>query len=250
MASLLWRLFLLAVNISPSRATIAAWWNELGPQVILQDEATGDIRYSACNAYEQAWYSTNGENSLKLSHKPKNGTPLAGVGWYTQAYTVYVTTCPPGNAFCPGREPRLADRQARASIWYITEFDEIANTVVNCNNRTGLFRSVGNWVVSRDAPSIHSNSGLAAIVLGESDGYRVYYHDKDGAINELKYDPKRDEWSHNGFITKDISSLPALAATFTSKENITVVAPRDDKTIGVTRYQKNGDWQRSMSATC
>jgi len=64
-------------------------------KVILQDEAMRDIRYSACNAYEQAWYSIAGEDSLKLSHKPKNGTPLAGVGWYTHAYTVYVMASPP-----------------------------------------------------------------------------------------------------------------------------------------------------------
>lgn len=113
---------------------------------------------------------------------------------------------------------------------------------------TGFFQSKGNWVITgnRVAPSIHSNTGLAAVVLGESAGYRVYYHDTDGAVNELGY-TNDDDWNYRGIISNDINSLPALAATFTQKENITVVSPRDNSNIAVTRYNKDETWHRSTA---
>ncbi len=109
---------------------------------------------------------------------------------------------------------------------------------------TGLFKTNGNWIVSDDDYSIHSNSGLAAVVLGATEGYRVYYHDSDGAINELKYYNK--VWAYNALISHDINSLPALGSAFSGSGNITVAGPRDDQTIGVTRLNKDESWYRSM----
>ncbi len=109
---------------------------------------------------------------------------------------------------------------------------------------TGLFKTLGNWIISDDDYSIHSNSGLAAVVLGSEAGYRVYYHDSDGAINEYKYYGK--VWTYNALISNDINSLPALGAAFSGSANITVAAPRDDQNIGITRLNKDESWYRSM----
>ena len=108
---------------------------------------------------------------------------------------------------------------------------------------TGLFKSIGNWIISDSAPSIHSNSGLAAVVLGSEAGYRVYYHDSDGAINELSYHDNK--WQYNSLISHDINSLPALGAAFSGTNNITVAAPRDEQNIGITRLNKDESWYRS-----
>ena len=115
---------------------------------------------------------------------------------------------------------------------------------------TGLFKAVGagNWIVSDDDHAVHSNSGLAAVVLSATDGYRVYYHDSDGAINELKY--FENTWTYNALISHDINSLPALGAAFSGTSNITVAAPRDEQTIGVTRLNKDESWYRSMPLPC
>ena len=147
------------------------------------------------------------------------------------------------------RTERLTDVHASASIFYIDEDGNIANAFFNCNMTTGMFLSQGNWVVSSGAPSIHSNSGLAAIVLGAESGYRVYYHDSDGAINELGY-TNDDGWKYLGLISHDINSLPALGAAFSNKNNITVVSPRDEQNIGVTRYTKDDTWYRSTALPC
>jgi hypothetical protein len=110
---------------------------------------------------------------------------------------------------------------------------------------TGLFQSQGNWIVSGQAPSINKDTGLAIVLLGEDSGYRVYYHDREGAINELGYTP-RDNWQYRGVISQDINSLPALAAAFSSNDNITVASPRDDQNIAVTRWHRDDSWHRCM----
>lgn len=111
---------------------------------------------------------------------------------------------------------------------------------------TGLFQSQGSWVISNDVPSIHSNSGLTAVVLGAESGYRVYFHDADGAINELGY-TNADNWKYHGIISKDINSLPALGAAFSGEKNITIASPRDESNMAVVRLNKDDSWFRSAS---
>ena len=138
------------------------------------------------------------------------------------------------------------DIPSRASIFYINDQGNITNGLFNCNMSTGLFQSQGNWVISSDVPSIHSNSGLTAVVLGSQAGYRVYFHDADGAINELGYTPE-DNWGYRGIVSKDINSLPALGAAFSGEKNITVASPRDESNMAVVRLNKDDSWFRSTS---
>ncbi|KAK4125302.1 hypothetical protein N657DRAFT_655339 [Parathielavia appendiculata] len=222
MASLVSNLLLLGAAASPATASIAAWWNGYGAQILVQNETdtSNQIHYSACNSEGSPRYSYIDDRSLSLIESPKYGTPLAGVGWFEKAETI-------------------------ASIFYITTEGQIANTYVRCDMDTGFFKSDGNWVVSRGiVPSIHNNSGLAVVVLSSTAGYRVYYHDSNGAINELSY-TNADQWHHRGVISQDDNSLPALAATFSGNNNISVVSARDERNIAVTRWNKDATWFRS-----
>jgi hypothetical protein len=90
MARLLSGLLLLGAVVSPACAAITAWLTEIGPQVILQNKTTSQIRYSACNSNDQPQYSYSDRRFFSLSHSPKNGTPLAGAGWWNQLNTTYV----------------------------------------------------------------------------------------------------------------------------------------------------------------
>ena len=92
MASLFAKLLLVAAAASPARAAMAAWWNEIGPQIVLRNETTNQIRYSPCNSFGEASYSPADDRVLELEHNPKTGTPIAGVGWYNRVLTVYVLT--------------------------------------------------------------------------------------------------------------------------------------------------------------
>jgi hypothetical protein len=85
--------FLLA-TIPCSEAAIAAWWTTIGPQLMLQNTTTGLIRHSACNSYGTPIYSYEDDTYFDSSYKAKNGTALAGVGWWssTDQQTVYAST--------------------------------------------------------------------------------------------------------------------------------------------------------------
>ncbi|KAL2169714.1 hypothetical protein VTG60DRAFT_5767 [Thermothelomyces hinnuleus] len=213
-------LFLLGAAVSPAWAgSISAWYTAYGPQVILVNDTTNEIRYTACNSNDKPTYSYIDDYSFTLDIKPKIGTPLTGVGWYGNSMT-------------------------QASIWYLDQTNNITNALFDCNMTTGQFLLRGNWTVTSGAPSVHSNSGLAAVVLGADTGYRVYFHDEDGAINELFYN--RDiNWEYRGPISQDINSLPALGAAFSGRENITVASPRDERNIAATRWNKDETWYRT-----
>ncbi|KAL2158388.1 hypothetical protein VTH06DRAFT_4436 [Thermothelomyces fergusii] len=220
MAMVLAGLLCLGAAVSPAWAgSISAWHTSLGPQVILVNDTTNEIRYTACNSDGVPAYSYTEDYALTLDIPPKVGTPVAGVGWYDNTMTY-------------------------ASIWYIDKTNNITNGFFTCNMTSGRFLLQGNWTITSGAPSIHSNSGLSAIVLGEDTGYRVYFHDEDGAINELYY-TLDSGWEHRGPISQDINSLPAVGAGFSGRGNITVASPRDERNIAVTRFNRDETWFRT-----
>lgn len=77
----------LAAAVAPSHAAIAAWWTGIGPQIILQNATTGAIRHSPCNAFGVPTYSHTSAHELPLAQTPKNGTALAGAGWWDEKTT-------------------------------------------------------------------------------------------------------------------------------------------------------------------
>jgi hypothetical protein len=110
---------------------------------------------------------------------------------------------------------------------------------------TGLFKNQGNWIVSDDVPTIHPNSGLVGVVLGPEAGYRLYFHDEDGVVNELAY--ANQQWRYRGPISNDIGSLPAIGVAYSGAQNITVATPRDEHNIGVTRWNRDETWNHSTN---
>ncbi|KAK4453349.1 hypothetical protein QBC34DRAFT_203237 [Podospora aff. communis PSN243] len=213
-------LLLLAAAVSPSQAAIAAWWNGIGPQIILQNSTTGAIRHSPCNSFGTAYYSHTDGSELPLTYKPKNGTALAGVGYWNEITTI-------------------------ASVYYVERDGALANALLECNMNTGLFKSNGNWIISGADNTVHANTSLAAVLLGATGGYRLYYNDADMTINEIGYQPGGDGWVWRGIISKDIQSSPALGAFFSGKENITVASIRDSQNIEVVRYNSDTTWRIS-----
>ncbi len=95
MARLLSALLLAGAAVAPVQASMAAWWTTIGPQVILLNETTNQIRYSACNMDGgQAKYSPTDGSVFSLSYVPRVGSPVAGVGWWNEKTTVCVMPHP------------------------------------------------------------------------------------------------------------------------------------------------------------
>ncbi|KAI1376602.1 hypothetical protein F4677DRAFT_419037 [Hypoxylon crocopeplum] len=204
-----------------SSGSIAAWTTGLGaPQIIMQDDATGKIFYSLCNsngstpifpANESAAFTFDSDNLA-----PKNGTSLAGIGYYNE----YGTT---------------------AAIWYQNNENQIIHALWNCEN--GLFVKSGDqnqWPVSSGL-SVHSDTGLMAVNLGADAGYRVYYHDESMATSFLHF-TSASGWSSEGYLSQDIVQCFPIGAGFTDTNKITVVMGRGPVNIEVTTLQQDGTW--------
>ncbi len=116
----------------------------------------------------------------------------------------------------------------------------------NCDISTGKFVSQGNYVISGDTPSLNNETGLAALVLSSTAGYRVFYHDKNQAIGQITF-TNEDGWHWDKIISQSSPSSPAMHAVFhdTKNFNISVVTPFDDKNIEITRWNTDQSWHIS-----
>ncbi|KAI5867454.1 hypothetical protein GGS23DRAFT_178682 [Durotheca rogersii] len=201
-----------------SCGSIAAWWNGRGPSFIMQDDETGGLRYSLCNGnYTPIFPDDRTLTALFKNYPPKNKTSLSAAGW-------------------------VNDDTAWASIFFLTEDDEIVNSLLECDWGTGRWQSAGQWIISEGSPKVAPDTGLSTVLLGAEDGYRVFYNDLAGTLHHIGYTPKAATWRYYGAVSHDRADGPAIAATFSPKNNITVVRPRDEKNMGVSRLSREGQW--------
>ncbi|KAH8661936.1 hypothetical protein BX600DRAFT_306325 [Xylariales sp. PMI_506] len=200
---------------------IAAWWaTDAGPALMMQDDKTGNIRYSLCNSNNTPIFPQDTTITIPLeSYLPKNGTNLAGTGYFDNT-------------------------NIWASIFYQDDSDQIINSLLKCDDSTGYWENTGEYVVSGAAPSVASGTGLAAILLSATDGYRVFFHDDDMALRDLVYSPSTTKWT-SGFVSQDAGLGNAIATEFSNSNNITVVTPKDNANFEVARWNTDESWHIS-----
>ncbi|KAI2472297.1 hypothetical protein F4781DRAFT_438521 [Annulohypoxylon bovei var. microspora] len=210
-------IWLLAGQVSCG--SIAAWLNSRGPSFIMQDDDTGGIRYSLCNGNHTPIFPDDKTLAAPFyNFIPKNKTSLAAAGW-TDSETAW------------------------ASIFYLDNNDEIVNALLKCDWNTGHWQNTGEYVTSGGAPKVSPTSALSVVLLGSMDGYRVYYNDLEGALHQIGY-TTATSWAYYGLVSNDKTSAQAIGTTF-SKKNITVVRPRDDGNMGVSRLFSDNLWHLS-----
>ncbi|KAI1642818.1 uncharacterized protein F4817DRAFT_277115 [Daldinia loculata] len=211
-------IWLLAGQVSCG--SIAAWWNTRAPSFIMQDDDTGGIRYSLCNGnYTPIFPDDKTLIAPFKEHQPKNKTGLSATGW-------------------------MDGETARASIFYMDNNDDIVNALLECDWNTGHWENAGEYVVSGGAPKVAPDSGLSAVLLGSTEGYRVYYNDLEGTLHAIGYTPSTT-WSYYGVISHDAASSQAIGSTFSSNGNISVVRPRDGENMGVSQFDNGDMWHIS-----
>lgn len=122
------------------------------------------------------------------------------------------------------------------------------NGFYNCDPESGTFIQQGEYTISDTAnvTDIHPNTGLSVELLGSTAGYRVYYHDKDSQVHQLSYTTNTD-WNYYGAVSQDPTFSQALASLHSGTNNITVISPKNDKDVEVSRYNTDGTWHISMS---
>lgn len=136
----------------------------------------------------------------------------------------------------------------KASIFWHSADGKIMNGFYNCDPESGTFIQSGEFTISDTAKvtDIHPNTGLSVELLGSTAGYRVYYHDKDSQVHQLSYTTKTD-WNYYGAVSQDPTFSQALASLHSGTNNITVISPKNDKDVEVSRYNTDGTWHICMS---
>ncbi|CAG1995208.1 unnamed protein product [Fusarium graminearum] len=213
-------------------AGLAGWWTwspeTLTPHFAYQDPGSGDLVHSSCNSNGSAAFSTDSPNKFPVKTQPKAATPLAVTGWWDDDLNTPI-----------------------ASIFYQATDDSIINAFFTCDNKTGNYKlnPDGNDIVSdlAGAPSVHEKTGLAVTELGDSGGYRLYYHDEDGLVNLLAYDDHTD-WRYDGPVSLKKSGGMAIAALQTKGTNVSVVYPYDSKNIAVARFNNENKNKWSLES--
>lgn len=139
----------------------------------------------------------------------------------------------------------------QASIFYQDEQDRIVNSLLQCDTATGHWYDTGDYIITNDCPKASPTSGLAVILFGSDDGYRVFYHDLDGRIQSVSYMSSTEKWLYNGIVNPDTngrgnssssSSGGAIAATFPNDNNITVITARDAENLEISRIYGDDTW--------
>ncbi|KAK1655982.1 hypothetical protein BDP81DRAFT_388838 [Colletotrichum phormii] len=209
-------LFVLSSPVS----CLTAWWTELSPHLAMQDPATGDILYTACNSNSTPILPTDGLNIFLLQRKPRLGTSIAAAGWYD-----------------------VPKKTTIASIFYQAEDNSIVNGYFTCNFDTGHYAIKGEYVISTTAglESIHNQTGLAVELLGAENGYRVFFHDEAKTVNVLSYTTRTD-WQLKGAISQDPVGGMALTSVHSGQLNMSVVFPKDSENVEISRFFKDETW--------
>ncbi|KAH6648764.1 hypothetical protein BKA67DRAFT_371977 [Truncatella angustata] len=212
-------LCMLATQVSA--ASMAAWWTDLGPSLLVQDDESGGIRYSLCTSQDTPILPEDKTITAPLyKFKPKNGTAIAGTGWWDTKITW-------------------------ASVFYQDESDNLINSYLKCDPNTGYWLNQGDWIISGDAPSVSSSTGLAAVLLGATGGYRVYYHDANMTIRQLGYTSDTN-WADKGPVSQDEGLGNAIGAIWVQKtNNITVATAKDNENIEISRWMSDDSWHVS-----
>ncbi|RBR20143.1 uncharacterized protein FIESC28_05422 [Fusarium coffeatum] len=213
-------LFLVAWIQPCYSSALYAYATDRTTQVGIQDPATGKIYYSNCNSEDTPIFPLDKPNVLETDHKPRNGTALAGVGWWDNQKII-------------------------ASIFWQSEDSVIVNGYYECDMETGKLKRVGEYTISSTAEvgSVHSESGIAVDLLGggEDDGYRVFYHNEDRQIKMMSYTDDTN-WIDAGNVSQDSADGLAIGTVFYDKKNMTVAFPKGEDNIETSRLQKTGNW--------
>ncbi|UKZ61172.1 uncharacterized protein TrAtP1_002443 [Trichoderma atroviride] len=213
---------------SASAATLYAFYTgtDAGVQIGMQDPSSGDIWVNDCSKMNNGnpLFPTDTPLVLPVSTPVKMGGSIAATGWWDSQKVI-------------------------TSVFWHSVNGTIVNAIYNCDNESGTFVRQGpEYVISETAnvknSSIHENTGLAVELLGSTAGYRVYYHDNNSQVQELFYTTKTN-WNYGGIVSQDPVSSFALGTGHSATDNITVVFPKSDKDIEVSRFNSDKSWHIS-----
>ena len=141
---------------------------------------------------------------------------------------------------------------SQASIFYQSQVGDLINSIYVCDWPSGKFTPKGTVVISSAEGAARPNpaTGLSSVLLGETQGYRVFYHDLNMTIHQLSYAPDVNDgrWAYSGNVARDRASGRGIAAGFGKQPNVTIIFPKDAANMQVTRFNTDKLWHQSEFA--
>ncbi|KAJ3526342.1 hypothetical protein NM208_g11234 [Fusarium decemcellulare] len=127
-----------------------------------------------------------------------------------------------------------------ASLFYQGPDGSIINAYFECDPETGDYTldPDGEYKVDDEAgaPSVHEKTGLSVVELGDSGGYRVFYHDEDGRVCLMAYDDDTD-WRYLGPVSKQTVKGMSVGAVQTAGVNVSVTYPHNSDNLAVAQFR-------------
>ena len=185
----------------------------------MKNVSTGLLTYSLCRSKNTPLYPVDPRLAFGTICAPKNGTSLAGTGWFDSKTTW-------------------------ASLFYQNNNDDIVSAVYTCDFQTGVYKPAESKVISdrSGTPAVHMQTGLSVTLLGEQEGYRVFFQDRSKALQSLKF-TQVESWSYGGPVSANRNrSGMAIHSMFSGVRNLTVITPRNSKNMEVSRLNIDGTW--------
>ncbi|KAK0726932.1 hypothetical protein B0T26DRAFT_747320 [Lasiosphaeria miniovina] len=205
---------------------MSGWWTDVGPSFAVQNLTTGLLQYSTCNSNNTPLYPLDPPNVFLTKYSPKNGTSLAATGWFDKTTTW-------------------------ASVFYQNNNDDLVNAIYTCDWTKGVYNHVSSAVISDRAgtPVVNPQTGLSVALLGEQEGYRVFFNDKNREMHFLKF-TQQDSWSYGGPASTNSNRTGlAIHSQFSGVRNVSVVTPRDISNMETVRLNIDGTWHVSTFPT-
>ncbi|CAF3540890.1 unnamed protein product [Fusarium graminearum] len=227
---LYWLAWLEAVNSQ----SIAAFYTDQATQIGAQDANTGNIIYSFCNSVGTPVFPVDDPNVLSTKRTPRNGTALTMAGWFD---THKITVCTEIY-----RDGGLVDElMYQASIFYQSDNGDIVNGYYECDPSSGKLIRKGEYAISEIAAlaSVHKFTGLRVELLGNTLGYRLFYHDEKKVVRTLSYTPDTN-WVDAGVVSPDPVVGMGLGSHHRGKGNVTVTFPQGSDNLMVAQNWNDG----------
>ncbi|KAF0636182.1 hypothetical protein FPSE5266_06361 [Fusarium pseudograminearum] len=128
-----------------------------------------------------------------------------------------------------------------ASIFYQSDNGDIVNGYYECDPSSGKLIRKGEYAISEIAAldSVHKFTGLRVELLGNTLGYRLFYHDEKKVVKTLSYTPDTN-WVDAGVVSPDPVVGMGLGSHHRGKGNVTVTFPQGSDNLMVAQNWNDG----------
>ncbi|KAM0418383.1 hypothetical protein ACHAPD_004742 [Fusarium lateritium] len=128
-----------------------------------------------------------------------------------------------------------------ASIFYQSDNGDIVNGYYECDPSSGKLIRKGEYAISEIAAldSVHKFTGLRVELLGNTLGYRLFYHDEKRVVKILSYTPETN-WIDAGVVSPDPVVGMGLGSHHRGKGNVTVTFPQGSDNLMVAQNWDDG----------